>query len=57
MLGTARFGGSHTGKRITEQISGAVKESKAQDKVFCVVQDEAANAVAAGRALTLKEEQ
>ena len=55
VLSTARFGGSHTGKRIAEQISGAVEESKAQDKVVCVVQDEAANAVAAGR--LLKEEQ
>ena len=39
VLCTARFGGNHTGKRIAEQISGAVEESKAQDKVVCFVQD------------------
>ena len=48
-LETSHFGGSHTARRIADKACEAVARVRASQKVLCIVQDEAANAVAAGR--------
>ena len=48
VLETSHFGGSHTARRIADKACKAVARVRAS-QVLCVVQDEAANAVAAGR--------
>ena len=51
ILETSHFGGSHTGRQIADKVCDAVQKVRVSDKVVCVVQDEAANAVAAGELL------
>ena len=54
VLATLQFPGSHTGICIAEKICATVKDVNAQDKVVCIVQDEAANAQLAASLLKEK---
>jgi len=51
VLATRMFDGRHTAENITEHLCTVVKEFIPLEKISCVVHDEAANMVAAGRQL------